>query len=224
MSTDLTLKEKLFILALTKKGSIESSFVGFGLAGAGLLELVQSGKADEQGKNLILKSSKHTHDAFLDFMIDIIYQSRKTRAIRFWVSKFGHKNGRLKQFMKNSLLDKKVIWKVEKRFLFFTYYRYPLKDETIRNNLKKILKEYIHGKGEGEVELLFLLCSAIQFYNKIFDNKEDRKRACAKFKELKKKDFVVKGVSDAVQAVQAAILASTIAVSAVATTAASAGR
>ena len=48
--SDLSLKEKLFILALSRNGSIVSTFVGFGLAGAGILEIVQSGKADEQGK------------------------------------------------------------------------------------------------------------------------------------------------------------------------------
>ena len=162
-------------------------------------------------KYLILKNTKHTNDPFLDYMIDVIHKSGKRKTIKHWVAKFGHQPRRFKFFIKDTLLDKKIIRKEEKRFLFFKYFRYPLKDENSKTGIKKSLKEYLYGRGEGEVEFLFMLCGAIQIYNKVFENKLDRKKAKARFKELKKKDFVIKGVTDAVLAVQAAVIAASVA-------------
>ncbi len=217
--TDLSLKEKLFILSLGEKGFTGTSFLGFGLAGAGILELVQSGKADEKGKMLVLKSTKHTNDAILDYFTDTIRQSSKKKKIKHWVAKFGNRPGRLKKLLIPEMLEKKIIRKVKKRFLIFKYYRYPVYNSSIREELIKSMISYSRSKKDGDDELLFLLCGAIKIFNKVFSDKANRKKANAIFKELKKKDFVISGVTEAVQAVQAAILASVVITSAAASTA-----
>jgi hypothetical protein len=210
----LTLKEQLLLLALhDEKGSVvfsASTALSFGLAGAILMELTQKERVQMEGKNLILIDDRPTGDDILDEALAVIKGIKRLRRPAIWVRSLPTRLKKLKDRLADRMVEKGILRRDEKRALFFIpYHRYPTQDGRQEYNLRERIRSAIaSGKQPNEqLAVLISLVLACGLINEVFP-KGERREAKKRAKEISQSDVYGRAVSESVQAVQAAVIAS----------------
>jgi hypothetical protein len=216
----LKLTEELLLLALRdKKGTLVSSAsmaLTYGLAGAVLMELTLRQRLSIEDSKCILNDSTPTGDDILDEALAKIGSSKKNRKPQYWVSKqCGVK--KMKDRLLDRLVNEGILRRQEHRILrVIPSKRYPTvysgPEMKLRERIRSVV---IQGKDPDERTMVIIsLVNACSLINEIFE-KEERKAAKSRIKELSKGEAVGKAVSDTVAGIQAAVMvaitASTIA-------------
>src|ERR1039457_148243 len=138
--TELTLPEKLVLLALDNKGWFGSSEnnIKFGLTGAILFELVVLGKLEFKDNIVQVVNTSPTGDVLLDRIFNHIRSSRKTRSLRSWIQNIVYKKMLIRKTILKSLIEKKVIKKEEFSMLWVFYqFKYPVLDSVNKESIRK---------------------------------------------------------------------------------------
>ena len=218
---DISLKEKLLLLSISNKtGWPYANNFTYSLAGAIILELVESKKLILSENRLIVRNSKHTGDKILDDVILRIRKKDKKLKIKRWVSKIGLSPRKYKKEIINQLISKKILEKNTSRFLgIIPITRYPLINHKIKEEIIENLKDLINGKNDDE-ELKILLClvGALNIYGRLFKDKVTRKMARKKAKEIKSSSEIGKAVDQTIREVNAAVIAAVVSASALTST------
>ena len=214
----LTLPEDLLLLALRdKKGTVVSSAslaLTYGLAGAILLELTILDKIVLEGDKFIVKDATPTGDDIFDEALAKIHASKKIRKPSYWVSKLSGikklKDRLLERLVKQGILrreEHKVLWVIPTP-------RYPTLSGAPEMKRRELIRNAILHNVEPDERtgILISLVSACSLVNEIFE-KEERKAAKQRVKEIAKGETVGKAVSDNVAGVQAAVIIVIIAAS-----------
>lgn len=220
--------EELLLISLNdKKGTIlnsASSALRYGLAGALLVELTLMNRLMLQNKKVIVNDEKSVKDELLNDIFQLIKNDPKSRSPKYWVTRLDGKVGRLKNKLFDRLSNKGIVGKEERQFLgMIPYIRYPLKNEEVKEVIKKKIREGIldeDGNMDDDVAVLGSLVFACNLVNEVFPA-DERRIARKRLKQIAKEEVYGKAVSETVQAMQVAIMASVIAATTVSTTSSS---
>jgi hypothetical protein len=221
----LKLTEELLLLALRdKKGTLVSSAsmaLPFGLAGAVLMELTLRQRVSIEDNKFVIRDATPTGDDILDEALAKIQSSKKNRKPQYWVSKLS-KIKKMKDRLLDRLVNEGILRREEHRILrVIPSKRYPTVYSGPEMKLRKQIRSVVlQGKKPDERTMIITsLVQACNLVKEIFE-KEERKEAKKRMKEISKGDAVAKAVTDTVAGVQAAVIAA-ISVSTIAATSSS---
>ena len=208
----LTLSEKLLLLALhDEKGSVvfsASMALPYGLAGALLLELYLANKITFVDKKVQVIDATTTNNELLNEALALIDNSSKLRSAEYWLSSISSKVKGIQQRLANQLVNKGILAEQEQTFLWvIKSTRYPTQDAKPEHDIRQQLKDIVlDGQNATEEDIALLsLVQVCELIAEVF-NKDDRKFAQKRIKELAKDEKVSKAISQTVEQITAALL------------------
>lgn len=212
----LKLYEELFLLAINdatgKLAGSAAAYLPYGLAGAILAELALAGKVRVSDKRLAAADASPTGDELLDEVLAAVAGARKPRKLASWVEALGSQ--KLLKRVAARLAAANVLRIEKRRFLWvIPYETYPEHDASAKYWVKARLRGVALGGAQPEprtVALLSLL-QACRLLNLVF-TKDERKAAGQQIEALAGADLTAKAVRETLDAVDAAMVATTIAV------------
>lgn len=148
----LTFLETIVILALNDKGWFGNSEqrIKFGLAGALLFEMDQTGEIEIRDDRVIMKNQKETGDKVIDSALEVLKKSKKALTLKRAIQRIVFKSGLKWKTLVKNLIKKDILKKEEYRFLkILSQEKYPLVNFEIK---KQVLAE-LYSKLTGELEL-----------------------------------------------------------------------
>ncbi len=148
----LTFLETIVLLALNDKGWFGNSEqrIKFGLAGAVLFELEQSGEIEIMGIQVRVTGTQETGDKVIDSALEVLRKSKKDLTIKKSIQRIVYKSGLKWKLIVKNLVKKNILKKEEYRFLWIlAQEKYPLVNLEIK---KQVLGE-LYSKLTGEQEL-----------------------------------------------------------------------
>jgi len=209
---ELTLKQKFVILAYdpVKGHNLASNYIGYGIAGAILLELAGLKKINIDDNRIKLLDTHKTGDKLLDEAIAYLSSASKPLRVKALISKIQAKPGRFKKPIVQDLVDKRYLRVDRKRFLIFPYNRYPSANPSYRKDLVEYIRRLVLRKdgSDNDIAMLTGLAGACRFAPKFFMTKEEKKKAKIRIKEIVKDSQIDKAIDETIQAIQAAVLIS----------------
>ncbi|MGA2823795.1 MAG: GPP34 family phosphoprotein [Bacteroidales bacterium] len=215
----LSFFETIVLLALNDKGWFGNSEqrIKFGLAGAVLFELEQSGEIEISCDLIRITGTKETGDKVMDVALEVLRKSKKSMTLKKSIQRLVYKSGLKWRSLLKNLVNKNILKKEEYRFLWIFYQdKYPLVNFEIK---KQVLSElYLKLKGEQELSgkdlMLLAIMRTCRMIDKNFINHEhflkirSRIREITEFKEpLSDLYRKIKGIQEAIRR---SILASNI--------------
>ena len=224
METPISLKEKFIMLAYhPEKGSnMAQNYLGYGIAGALLLELAGLKRIVIEDKKVKLIDHKKTGDKQLDLVVDLLIRAGKPLRVKALVFKLQGKNKTVRRPIMEGLLRKRYLRAEKKRFLFFKYFMYPSGNVSYRRDLEEQIRRLVL-RGipaeDPDVALLIGLAGACRFAPRFFRNRQERKAASKRIKQIIKESPVDAAIDETIKAVQAAIMATIVTSAVVASTA-----
>ena len=209
---ELSLKEDFVLINYDpEKGSSRAgSFFGYGIGGAILMELAELKKIRIEEKRIILSDKQRTNDPILDTAINIIAGSSKPMRIKALLSKIQNKPKTFKKPLVESLVKKRYLKEVKKRFLFIPYKLYPSANTSYAKGLKESIRRLVL-KNEGDNKTITMLCGlagACKFSHKFFKAGEERKKAKVRIKKIVEESQIDKTIDQTIREIQAAVLIS----------------
>jgi golgi phosphoprotein 3 len=213
MDMKLSLAEELLLLAMNdEKGTVlfrASTALPYGLAGALLIELAQAGLVRVEGKELVAELRGSAQDELLGGLLEKIRASKKPRTIGHWVTKFGFSGGKLKKKLLDRLVEKRVLGRDEGRiFGIFPTARYPQADARPEYVLRERIRSALRGmsRPDARTAALISLAHTCELIGILFE-KEERRDAAKRAKEIVKSQPIGSAVDRVVQAVKASVIA-----------------
>lgn len=213
---ELSLVEQFLLLALNpKKGRfiLDSLSLNYGIAGGVFLELSEKGKVTVKNKKLEIIDRSRTNNIAFNNCLDIISKSKKKRKIKFWVNKIGNKANPMKKFYLDQLIQKKVLVKKTKYYLWglIKVNRYPIMNTKVVDDIRFHLKNVVFDKEKPKVNdiLLLSLTHSSKLSRVLFIDKKEYREANKRIKELTKNIEISGAVSEAIKEVQAAVAVAT---------------
>ncbi len=148
----LSFLETIVLLALNDKGWFGNSEqrIKFGLAGALIFELEQSGEIEIIGDLVHVTGTRETGDKVMDSALEVLRKSKKDQTIKKSIQRIVYKSGLKWKVLVKNLIKKNILKKEQYRFLWIIYQdKYPLVNSEIK---KQVLAE-LYSKLTGEQEL-----------------------------------------------------------------------
>lgn len=134
----LSFLETIVLLALNDKGWFGNSEqrIKFGLAGAVLFELEQSGEIKIIGDLVRVTGTKETGDKVIDSALEVLRKSKKSLTIKKSIQRIVYKSGLKWKVLVKNLIKKNILKKEQYRFLWVIYQdKYPLVNSEIKKQL-----------------------------------------------------------------------------------------
>jgi hypothetical protein len=134
----LSFLETIVLLALNDKGWFGNSEqrIKFGLAGAVLFELEQSGEIKIIGDLVRVTGTKETRDKVMDSALEVLRKSKKSLTIKKSIQRIVYKSGLKWKVLVKNLIKKNILKKEQYRFLWIIYQdKYPLVNSEIKKQL-----------------------------------------------------------------------------------------
>ena len=222
---NLLLHEEILLLALhDEKGTVGSEYLGHALGGAVLAELLLSGRVrvvqQRRKKFIEVESRRPLGDPVVDECLDRIADARRRATAQTWVGRFaGIKQ--LKHRVARELCRRGILRSEEdKVLLIFTRKVYPEIDPVPERELIERLRQAIFTDTDDvdpRTVVLASLANASNLLKYSFDRKELKRRK-RRLEQLVNGEIAGKATKDAIEAMQAAILAAVIVPTIVTTT------
>ncbi len=212
METELKLKEAFLMFAYSPKGSLNSVQPEPGIAAAVLMELVREGKIALEGKRLKILSHKASSDDLNNDIFQYLKSRKKPLKIKDFLSLLNWKSFHMKKRVRAELLKKRVLTEERKRFLFIPYRLYPLSKGRLKDHLSRHIRATIDGKVNAEEYYLSLiaLLEAGQILRQVYDSRKEYRAHKTKIKEILNNSKLAKGMSETIQAMQMALITTTV--------------
>lgn len=193
----LSLKEEKGTFSMTASSGIDSCLTGAILME---LELLKRIRVDKKTLEVIDRTS--TKNPRLDSALKLIDSNKRLHPPHYWVSKLRSTMKHLRKELLKELVDKAFLREEEHQFLIlFTSTRYPLRDIRAKKDLLDHLQKALL-RGEiphPRTARLIGIIHASSLTGSLFD-KEERKDAQKKAKEISKEDVLAEAVKKAIQA------------------------
>lgn len=213
MESRLNLAEELFLLALNdEKGTVPmTAAIGlpYGLAGALLIELTQSGLVRVEGKTLVPEPHGSAADELLAGLLETIRASKKPRPVNHWVGKIGRSSGQIRKKLLAGLVEKRILGREEGRILgIFPTTRYPQADPRPEYAIRERVRSAIRGMArlDERTAALISLVHACDLIRAVFE-RGDRREAKRRSKEIGKSQPIGSAVARVISAVKAGVIA-----------------
>ena len=216
MDQPIPLSQKLYLLGIhpEKGGLISSTYhvIKFVLAGALFLELFQQKNIKFEDKKVVFLNDKSA-DPLHRFVLGKIKQKSRPVNLGTWIGKLRFSQKYIRKEIQKALVDKRLIKMETHQFLFFHWERSKIINSQIVYRLVSEIENQIFKgtENEGEIMLLSMLKPA-GLLKRIFPERERRKMAGEKLKEMMIDNQVSEAVSQAIAAAQA--VAASIAITA----------
>ena len=208
----ITLSEQLLLLALNDdKGNVvlsASTALPYGLAGALLLELFLLEKVKFRKNTIKLINTAKTDNDILNEVLKVLSTTKKSLETKHCIELINKKITKLQDRLADQLVEKKVLVKQEKSFLWIiNYNHYPTKDATPEEGIRTRIKNIVLKRQEATEEDVALLCliKACDLIKEIFD-KPDRKKATERIKHITEHHQVGVAISKTMEEITAAIM------------------
>lgn len=164
------------------------------------LELLKRIRVDKKALEVINRTP--TKSLLLDTALKHIDSSKRLHPPHYWVSKLRSTSKHLRKELLEKLVDKAFLREEEHEFLlFFQTTRYPLRDIRAKKDLHdRLQKVLLRGEiPQARTAKLIGLIYVGSLTSSLFD-KEERKNARKRAKEISKEDVLAEAVKKAIQA------------------------
>jgi len=207
MDKSLSLSEKLYLLAVhPQKGGIiyaAKQKFDFALPGALFMEMLLDKKIEIENKRIKVVGTK-SNDSIQNYLLQKMSNVKRPRKVTTWISKFRLSMKRIRRQIKTSLVRKGMLKLDEKQFLFFHWKRPVLQNKQAIYKLQsEIENQILQGTTSEENIMLLVLIKPAGLLKRIFPDKEKRKIAGKKLKQMMEENQVSEAVSAAVAAAHA---------------------
>ncbi len=207
MNDSLPLSQKLYMLAIhpEKGGIIAASYtaMNYVLIGSLLLELFQNKKIKFDNKRLVvlkLDSDNKLHR----FLLEKIGKSKRSLKISTWIQKFQYSLKYIRKEVQQGLIENRIIRMEPKQFLFFKWKKPVLVNKQAVYKLVSEVEKQTFSASVSEEEILLLsFLKPAGLLNRIFPEREKRKKAKTNLKKIMAENQVSLAVADAISAAQA---------------------
>ncbi|MCA9726985.1 MAG: GPP34 family phosphoprotein [Candidatus Eisenbacteria bacterium] len=210
-SSNLTIMEELMLLSLhDQKGSqLAGNEIGFGLAGAALVELLTLERIRLDGDFVRVERTTRTTSLLLDEVLDLLRTADKPKKAKHWIRTIPKKIKPLHHRVAETLVAKGILASEEGRILWiFPVRRYPERSSApeveIRQRIRSTLRD--HRDPDKRTAGLIALMGACKLTKQVFE-KGERREANRQVKELTKSDPFAKTVVKIIEEMQAAVAA-----------------
>ncbi|WP_167618387.1 GOLPH3/VPS74 family protein [Maribellus sediminis] len=218
METLIPLAQKLYLLGIhPEKGGIvyqSGTAMDYVIVGGLLMEMYLNKNIKFDNKRIVLLSDKSDNDAHR-FMLQKMSKAKGPRRISSWINKFYYSLNYIRGEVRDGLVSKRLIKIEDKRFLIFKWKKPFATNKQVLYKLVDEVKESIM-RGTSDEESLILLSFVLPagLLPRLFPDRQERKKARARLKEMLVGNRVSAAVADAISASQA--VAASVAISAAA--------
>jgi hypothetical protein len=214
MDQSIPLSQKLYLLGIhPEKGGLVTgaySAMNYVLPGALLLELFLNRNIRFEEKLVIFLNDK-TSDPVYRFILGKINQKPVPVKISTLLSKLTFSQKLIRQHVQQGLVEKRIIMMEPHRFLFFKWKKSKILNRSLVFQMVSEIEGHIfRGTENEEVILLLSMLKPAGLLNRLFRDREKRKRAADRLKKLKENQVSV-AVTEAINAAQA--VAASVAIS-----------
>jgi len=149
-SHELTLAEEVALLALDDNAGkplvLPVNALGYGLAGAIILDLSLAGRIDTDLHQLTVINPAPTGDDLLDLWLRHFQAERESKSVMFWLRKLALRQEEILQAVVDRLIQRGILRREEQRlFWVFSVRRYPTIDGMQRIEVRTRLSRLILG-------------------------------------------------------------------------------
>jgi hypothetical protein len=185
----LSFLETIVLLALNDKGwfGISEQRIKFGLAGAVLFDLEQSGEIEIMGDLVRVTSTKETGDKVKDSALDVLRKSKKPLTLKKSIQRIVYKSGLRWKTVLKSLIKKNILKREEYRFLVILYQdKYPLVNVEIKKQvLGDLYSKLTGGQDLSDKDLMLLaIMKTCRMIDKNFSLQEHFLKVRLKVREI----------------------------------------
>ena len=223
MNESIPLSQKLYLLGIhpEKGGIIGASYtaMNYVLIGSLLFELYQNKNIKFDKKRVVLLNLK-SENALYRILLDKIGKSKRSSRISTWIQKFQYSLKHIRKEVQLGLVEKRIIRMQSKQFLFFKWKKPVLVNKQIVSKLVSAIEKQVFSGVVSEDEIILLsFLKPAGLLNRIFPERDKRKKAKLKLKKIMVENQVSVAVADAISAAQA--VAASVAATSAATASAS---
>lgn len=220
MNESIPLSQKLYLLAIhqEKGGIIAASYsaINYVLIGSLFLELYQNKNIRFEDKRIQVLNTK-SDIPIHRFLLEKLSATSKNYKIARWINKLNMSVKHIRTSVQQDLVDKRYIRMQDKHFLFFKWKKSMLlKKEYVYQLITEIERQIFSGSATEDEIILLSFIKPAGLLTRIFPERDKRKRASKKLKQMMVENQVSSAVADAISAAQAvaASVAATSAISA----------
>jgi len=218
---DLHLHEAIALISLDdEKGylTLAGGHIHHAFSAAVIMDLMLEERIGIEDNKLKLYTNALTDSRALNKTLQLIQKRKKPRKVSDWIQLLAGAQKKLYKLTAAKLVREGILKHREKKILWlFTVDRYPMTDgrqeRALRERLKALMLEDNTTPDRKERMLLALLLEC-DLYQSMLPDKQDRKQAKARLKELTKDSIMQEQLGQAIQEMQTAVfVATTVAVS-----------
>ncbi|MCG6186426.1 GOLPH3/VPS74 family protein [Maribellus maritimus] len=222
MNEPIPLSQKIYLLGIhPQKGGVISAAntaMDYVLLGTLFLELYQNKNISFEKKRIVLKNKK-TEIPLHNFLIQKLKKSKRDLKISRWMNRLYFSLKYIRGEVQQGLVNKQIIKVKHKRFLFLKWNSPVIVNkQALYHLLSEIENHILKGTVNEEEIMLLSFLEPAGLMKRLFPEKEKRKIASRKLKNIMDENPVSDAVADAISASQA--VAASVAVSTAATVAA----
>lgn len=223
MNESIPLSQKLYLLAIhqEKGGIIAASYsaINYVMIGSLFLELYQKKNIRFEDKRIFILNTK-SDVPIHRFLLEKLSASTRTHKIARWINKLNMSAKHIRKAVQKDLVDKRYIRMQDKQFLFFKWKKpVLLKKQYVYQLITEIEKQIFNGSATEDEIILLSFVKPAGLLNRIFPERDKRKRASKKINQMMVNNQVSIAVADAISAAQA--VAASVAATSAATAATS---
>lgn len=177
------------------------------LSGAVLMELALRNKIDTDLSQLVVIDSSPTGDEMLDPTLQMIVESGEVNNGKYWVEKCALNADEIKKMALDRLIEKKILEKVDDRFLWvFRTRRYPVVDGKAEQEVKlRILDLLLSDKLPNPRDIVIIsLVEASGIFKHLLSESE-HKRSLERIKQIRNMDLLGRAVTNSVRDIEASL-------------------
>ena len=209
MNNSIPLSEKLYLLGIhpEKGGIISASYTAmdYVLLGTLFLELYLNGNIKFEEKRILILN-KNTKVELHRFLLKKMGKAAKPLKISRWINKLYFSVKYIRREVQQSLVDKRIIRMQPKRFLIFRWERPVLLQKQVVFNLLAGIETGIFRGTTNEEEIMLLsFIKPAGLLKRVFTDRDKRKQASKKLKQMLVENHVSIAVADAIAAAQAVV-------------------
>ena len=177
------------------------------LAGAVMMDLAMLDKIDSDLEKIITIDSTPTGDELLDPILKEISENSEQKDAKTWVESLALDSERIKLLALNRLVEKKVLEKIDDRFLWvFRTRRYPVLDGKVEQEVKlRILDVLFSDKIPSPRDIVIIgLVDACGIFKHILSEVQ-YKKCQSRIKQVRNMDIIGRAVTNSVRDIEATL-------------------
>ncbi len=207
MNESIPLSQKLYLLAINpqKGGIISASYTAmdYVLIGTLFLELYQNKNINFENKRIVVLNTK-SDNSLHQFLLEKISKSKRPLRISRWINKLYFSLKHIKTEVQLSLVEKRIIRMQPKQFLFFKWEKpFLINKQVVYKLVAEIEKLIFNGTASEDEIILLSFLKPAGLLRWIFPERDKRKKAKTKLKQLMVDNPVSIAVADAISAAHA---------------------